>query len=82
MDDPRQEMMSMEDRVKSARSLVKNTMQQIMLKTGLPPYLMDLIVCEALADIRNFEIHWGEDPPRRPAPTENREGDENAVGEN
>lgn len=80
MDDPRQEMMSMEDRVKSARSLVKNTMQQIMLKTGLPPYLMDLIVCEALADIRNFEIHWSDEPPRRPTPTE-KEGDANAVGE-
>lgn len=82
MDDPRQEMMAMEDRVKSARSLVKNTMQQIMLKTGLPPYLMDLVVCEALADIRNFEIHWGEEPQRRPAPTVQQEGDENAVGEN
>lgn len=81
MDDPRREMMAMEDRVKSARSLVKNTMQQIMLKTGLPPYLMDLIVCEALADIRNFEIHWSDEPQRRPAPAAPQEGDENAVGE-
>lgn len=76
------DMLSMEERVKSARSLVKNTMQQIMLKTGVPPYMMDLIICEALADVRNFELHWRDEPPKMPAPTVKEEGDENAVGEN
>lgn len=76
-----QQMMSMEDRVKSARSLLKNVVQQIMLKTGVPPYMMDLVICEALADVRNFELHWRDEPPKMPTPTEKQEGDENAVGE-
>lgn len=78
MPEPR-EQLSMEDRVKSARALLKNVVQQIMLKTGLPPYMMDLVVCEALADVRNFELHWSDEPPT--APTAKEEGDENAVHE-
>lgn len=74
MDKP--QMMSLQDRVKSARSLVKNTIEQIMLKTGVPPYIMDLIVCESLADIRKYEIHW-RDEENTPKPIES--GDENAV---
>lgn len=72
--------MTDEERVKSARSLVKNTFEQIMLKTGVPPYMMDLIVCEALADIRKYEIHWrdeSEQPTRPTKPTES--GDKDAV---
>lgn len=74
--------MTDEERVKSARSLVKNTFEQIMLKTGVPPYMMDLIVCEALADIRKYEIHWrdeNEQPTKPTKPTES--GDKDAVHE-
>ena len=74
--------MTEEDRVKSARALVKNTFEQIMLKTGVPPYIMDLIVCEALADIRKYEIHWAEEPLKKPPEIKpNESGDENAVHE-
>lgn len=70
--------MTDEDRVKSARALVKNTFEQIMLKTGVPPYIMDLIVCEALADIRKYEIHWAEETPKKPPETKpNESGDNN-----
>lgn len=68
--------MTDEERIKSARALVKNTLDQIMLKTGLPPYLMDLVVCEALSDIRKYELHW-RDEPAKPETG----GDENAVHE-
>ena len=73
----KQPMMPLQDRVKSARSLVKNTIEQIMLKTGVPPYVMDLIVCESLADIRKYEIHWRDEEE----PTKQESGDENAVDE-
>lgn len=75
------EQIPMEDRVKSARALLKNVVQQIMLKTGVPPYMMDLVICEALADVRNFELHWRDEPSKPPTPTINKEGDENAVHE-
>lgn len=77
MDDQNMQPMPLQDRVKSARALVKNTFEQIMLKTGVPPYMMDLIICEALADIRKYEIHWRDESEMPPNPQES--GDDNAV---
>ena len=42
--------------VQAARSYLKDAVAQIMDKTKLPPYLMDGIVCEVLADLRHREL--------------------------
>lgn len=56
------------ENIKSARAFTKNAVEQIMVQTGVTPPIMDLIICEALADIRKYEIHWKpEVPPVRPA---------------
>ena len=46
------------EKIKNARAYTKNAIEQIMVETGVTPPIMDLIVCEVLADIRKYEIHF------------------------
>lgn len=42
--------------IQSARVYIYDAVSQIMDKTGLPPYLMDGVLSEVLADIRKKEL--------------------------
>lgn len=42
--------------VQSARYYMREAVEQIMSKTGLPTYLMDGVISEVLADIRKQEL--------------------------
>lgn len=43
--------------ITQARGLLTDTVAQIMNNFGLPPYIMDGVICDVLAEVRKKELH-------------------------